>query len=180
MKSILHFSPILMYSWIILNWILMFQNFEVSSFLDLAEERVGAEILFLVAGFFLVATGSGEQTKHDKRVFWGIFVAFFVLGFFITRDNGFGLLSITGIFANQLVEYFSKTGDYGDEANENFVKGKGGIFRFVLVVLYGLPMGFLLKALGYGNSASMICASIIGYYLILLLIELNGILNKKN
>lgn len=179
MKSIIQFSPLLMYVWIILNWILMFQNFDSQDFLDLAEERVGAEVLFLIAGFFLVATGAGEQTKQDKRAFWGIFVAFLLLGFFITKDNGYGLLSVAGIFANYLVEYFSQTGDYGKEANTNFMKGKGGIFRFVLLVLYGLPVGFLLKALDYGNSASAICASIIGYYLILFFIELNNSLNRN-
>jgi|GEM_PF-4208163 len=179
MKSIIQFSPLLMYIWIILNWILMFQNFGSQDFLDMTESRVGAEVLFLAAGFFLVAIGSGKKTKQDKSVFWGIFVAFLLLGFFITKDNGYGLISVAGIFTNHIIEYFTQTGDYGKDANDNFAKGRGGIFRFVLLVLYGLPIGFLFQYLGYDNNALMICAAIIGYYTILLLIELNNSLNRN-
>ncbi|UQB68874.1 hypothetical protein [Epilithonimonas zeae] len=179
MKSIILFSPLLMYIWIILNWVLMFQNFGSQDFLDLAEERAGAEVIFLIAGFLLVGTASGKQTTREKRVFWGIFILFLLIGLFITKDNWYGLISVFGIFANHLVEYFSQTGDYGDEAGDNFMKGKGGIFKFVLLVLYGLPVGFLLSALDSGNNALAICASIIGYYLILFFIELNNSLNRN-
>lgn len=179
MKSIIQFSTLLMYGWIILNWFLMFRSLDAVDFLDMAEARVGVEVLFLSAGFFLVATVAGVQTKQAKRAFWGIFVAFLLLGFFITKDNGYGLLSVAGVFTNYLVEYFSQTGDFGEEASDNFTRGKGGIFRFVLLVLYGLPIGFLFQYLGYGNNAFMICAGIIGYYIILLLIELNNALNRN-
>ena len=98
-------------------------------------------------------------------------------------QEAFLFYQTTMILINHLIFFILQTGDYGVEANDDFFKGKGIVFRFVITVLYGIPIGLLIIKFNLHTNQFVVGYSIVIYYFILLFFEFrilyNTFLNTK-
>lgn len=68
--------------------------------------------------------------------------------------------------------FLSQTGYYGEEEGEITTSGRGTLFRFILVFLYGFPISFLIMYTKSYDNRFVVGYAVVCYYFILLLFEL--------
>ena len=84
------------------------------------------------------------------------------------------------LLISNLIAFYTKSGEYGANGNELFITGRGSIFCFVILAVYGIPIGLILKYFNLLNNISAIGYSIVGYYAILLFFEIKFIIKSIN
>lgn len=176
------FTPVFKYIGIIFTWISLIQETDTSTFLAVCEKKIGLEIFLLSVSFFLIGLGQNTKTKKDVanfRMYIVLFSLFTVGSVIAVWDNIQLLISVLIIMASNLVSFISQSGEYGASANDIFIRGRGSVFCFVLAVIYGIPVGLLLKHFNIWDNTFILGAAVIGYYVILLLFEIRFLLKSR-
>lgn len=170
-----NFPSVIKFSGLIVLWINLTYGSERQNFFDLFEKKIGLEIILLISIFFLV--GLGQNFTNDKKVKESPFI--FIIPFviisifivFITRHNPQLLYSSIIILAGNLIDYLTKSGEYGIDGNDLFMSGRGWVFCFALAVIYGIPVGLFLQYVNLLESSRAVGNAVIVYYLILFYFE---------
>lgn len=173
------FSPIIKYIGIIITWYNLINSSDKNYFFSVVEKKIGVEVFLLSISFILIGLGQNSKKKSiDFKTYIGIFILLslvLILGLW----NDIQLLA-SGliILISNLLSFLSQSNEYGASANDIFISGRGSVFCFVLAVIYGIPIGLLLKHFNLVESITAIGYSIIGYYAILLFFEIRFLLKK--
>lgn len=171
------FSPIIKYIGIIITWYNLINSSDKNFFFSVVEKKIGVEIFLLSISFILIGLWQNSKKKStDFKTYIGIFILLslvLILGLW----NDIQLLT-SGliILISNLLSFLSQCNEYGASANDIFISGRGSVFCFVLAVIYGIPTGLILKHFDLWGNIKIIGYSIIGYYFILLVLELRYII----
>lgn len=174
-KLAANFPSVIKYAGLALLWINLTYTTDTQNFFDLFEKKIGLEIVLLLSIFFLV--GFGQNFTNDKKLKespYQFLVPFVIISTFIiffTRHSTQLLYSSIIILAGNLIDYITKSGEYGAAGNDLFMSGRGPVFCFALGVSYGIPTGLVLKHFNLWESPVAIGNAIIFYYIILLFFE---------
>ncbi|MGU3373952.1 hypothetical protein [Chryseobacterium sp. M5A1_1a] len=177
-----YFSPIFKYVGIIFTWIQLINDVDPKNFLSLFEKKIGLEIFLLSINFFLIGLGQNTKAKKDFSNFkvYIIIFSLFSIGSVIAVWNDTQLLiSVIVIMFTNLMSFMGQSGEYGATGNDIFMSGRGSVFCFVLAVMYGIPIGLILKHFNLGENVFILGYSIAGYYIILLFFEIRYLLKNK-
>lgn len=151
----------------------------INNFLSVFEKKIGFEVFLLSINFFLIGLGQNAQTKKKAinfKIYILLFSLFLIGSVIAVWDNTELLISVLIIMFTNLINFMSQSGEYGALANDIFMSGRGSVFCFVLAIIYGIPIGLLLKNLGLWENIYILGTSVIVYYLILLLFEIRFLL----
>lgn len=171
-KNTVDLFPVFTYGSIILTWVSEIHNKYNFQFLYTLEKKLGLEIIMLIIGFLLIGIGTNEKKTNEKYLYFGLFALSSIIVIIASWDSIEILLSMIVILINHLVSFLSQTGDYGAEGGENIINGRGPIFRFCLVCIYGIPVGLLIQYRKFYDNRFVLGYAVVGYYFILLLFEL--------
>lgn len=180
-RAIGPFTPVFKYIGIIFTWINLIKE-DPQNFLTISEKKIGWEVFLLSASFFLIGLGQNTKTKKEAvngKIYLVFFFLFTIGSAIVVRDNTQLLTSVLIIMLTNLISFISQSGEYGASANDIFVSGRGSVFCFVLVVIYGIPVGLLLKYFNIWENKFILGAAIIGYYMILLSFEIRFLLKSR-
>lgn len=182
MRTVGSFVPVFKYVGIIFTWVSLMNDTDLQSFLTVFEKKIGFEIFLLSISFFLIGLGQNTKTKKDPanyRVYILLF-SLFTIGSVIAAWNHIQLLiSVLIIMLTHLFSFISQSGEYGVSANDIFISGRGSIFCFVWAVIYGIPVGLLLKHFNVWENTVILGTAVIGYYSVLLLFEIRFWLKSR-
>lgn len=166
-------SPIFKYIGILITWYNLISSSDKNYFFSVLDKKIGMEVLLLSISFILVGLGHNSQKKSiDSKTYIGVFILLFsvvIIGLWTDIQL---LASSLIILMFNLLSFLSQSNEYGASANDIFISGRGSVFCFVLAVIYGVPMGLLLKYFNFEESIKAIGYSIMGYYVILLFFEI--------
>lgn len=177
-KNIGNIFPVFTYLTLIYSWINLIDGNSQLLFFEIIEKKILLEILLLTIGFFLIMIGDlFKRNIREQLIFFGLFGIISIITFITCWNDTKILFSIVMILINHLVGFLSQTGDYGIEGNENMLQGKGSLFRFVMTVLYGIPIGLLIIKFNLHTDQFVVGYSIVIYYFILLFFELRILYN---
>lgn len=173
------FSPIIKYIGIIITWYNLINSSDKNYFFSVVEKKIGVEIFLLSISFILIGLGQNSKKKSiDFKTYIGIFILLSVVLILGLWNDIQLLTSGLIILISNLLSFLSHSNEYGASANDIFISGRGSVFCFVLAVIYGIPIGLLLKHFNLVESITAIGYSIIGYYAILLFFEIRFLLKK--
>lgn len=177
-----NFPSVIKYAGLVLLWINLTYTTDTQNFFDLFDKKIGLEIVLLLSIFFLV--GFGQNFTNDKKLKespYQFIVPFVIISTFIiffTRHSTQLLYSSIIILAGNLIDYITKSGEYGPAGNDLFMSGRGLVFCFTLGVVYGIPIGLFLQYVDLWESSVAIGNAVILYYFILLYFEVKYMMNK--
>lgn len=175
MRTIGSFALVFKYVGIIFTWVSLMNNTDLQSFLTIFEKKIGFEVFLLSVSFFLIGLGQNTQKKThtaDKRIYLILFSLFTIGSVIAVWNNVQLLISVLIIMVTNLISFISQSGEYGASANDIFISGRGSIFCFVWAVIYGIPVGLLLKHFNVWENTVILGTAVIGYYSVLLLFEI--------
>ncbi|MBP2616018.1 hypothetical protein [Chryseobacterium jejuense] len=176
------FAPAFKYVGIIFTWVSLINNVDPQNFLTVFEKKIEFEIFLLSVSFFLIGLGQNTKTKNDPANYrlYIILFSLFTIGSVIAVWNNIQLLtSVLIIMLTNLISFISQSGEYGISANDIFISGRGSVFCFVWAVIYGIPVGLLLKYFNLWENTLILGTAVIGYYVVLLLFEIKFLLKSK-
>ena len=170
LNKILNYTPIFKYVGIILTWINLIYNHNPTYFFSIFDKKIGVEVLLLTINFLLI--GLGQNSKKDKKnsntsFFMIVFVLFYTFLIIYAWHIPELLASIIILIISNLISFYTQSGEYGTNANDLFINGRGSVFCFALAIIYAVPLGLFLKHFNLVNNISVIGYSVVGYYLIL-------------
>ena len=182
LNKILNYTPIFKYVGIILTWINLIYNHNPTYFFSIFDKKIGVEVLLLTINFLLI--GLGQNSKKDKKnsntsFFMIVFVLFYTFLIIYSWHNPELLVSIIILLISNLISFYTQSGEYGTNANDLFINGRGSVFCFALAIIYAVPLGLFLKHFNLVNNISVIGYSVVGYYLILLFFEVIFLIKSK-
>ena len=182
LNKILNYTPIFKYVGIILTWINLIYNHNPTYFFSIFDKKIGVEVLLLTINFLLI--GLGQNSKKDKKnsntsFFMIVFVLFYTFLIIYAWHNPELLVSIIILIISNLISFYTQSGEYGTNANDLFINGRGSVFCFALAIIYAVPLGLFLKHFNLVNNISVIGYSVVGYYLILLFFEVIFLIKSK-
>ena len=182
LSKISNYTPIFKYVGIIGTWLNVIHTSSQPYFFSIFEKKIGIEVLLLTINFLLIGLGQ-NSTKDEKSsntsFFMIVFVLFYTFLIIYAWHNPELLASIMILIISNLISFYTKSGEYGTNANDLFITGRGSIFCFVILVVYGIPIGLILKYFNLLNSISAIGYSIVGYYAILLFFEIKSLIKAN-
>ena len=183
LNKILNYTPIFKYVGIIFTWLKLIYNSSQAYFFSFFEKKIGIEVLLLTINFLLI--GLGQNSKKDRKnlntsFFMVVFILFYTFLIIYSWHNPELLVSIIILLISNLIAFYTKSGEYGANGNDLFITGRGSIFCFVILAVYGIPIGLILKYFNLLNNISAIGYSIVGYYAILLFFEIKFIIKSIN
>lgn len=183
LNKILNYTPIFKYVGIIFTWLNLIYNSSQAYFFSFFEKKIGIEVLLLTINFLLI--GLGQNSKKDRKnlntsFFMVVFILFYTFLIIYSWHNPELLVSIIILLISNLIAFYTKSGEYGANGNDLFITGRGSIFCFVILAVYGIPIGLILKYFNLLNNISAIGYSIVGYYAILLFFEIKFIIKSIN
>ena len=183
LNKILNYTPIFKYVGIIFTWLNLIYNSSQAYFFSFFEKKIGIEVLLLTINFLLI--GLGQNSKKDRKnlntsFFMVVFILFYTFLIIYSWHNPELLVSIIILLISNLIAFYTKSGEYGANGNYLFITGRGSIFCFVILAVYGIPIGLILKYFNLLNNISAIGYSIVGYYAILLFFEIKFIIKSIN
>lgn len=183
LNKILNYTPIFKYVGIIVTWLNLIYNSSQAYFFSIFEKKMGIEVLLLTINFLLI--GLGQNSKKDRKnlntsFFMVVFILFYTFLIIYSWHNPELLVSIIILLISNLIAFYTKSGEYGANGNDLFITGRGSIFCFVILAVYGIPIGLILKYFNLLNNISAIGYSIVGYYAILLFFEIKFIIKSIN
>lgn len=163
-------------------WLNLIYTSKSTNFFSIFEKKVGIEILLLTTNFLLI--GLGQNLEKDKKnldttFFMIVFVLFYAFLIIYSWNYPDLLSSIIILMLSNFIAFYSKSAEYGTNGNDLFMSGRGSVFYFALLVVYGIPIGLILKYFNLLNSISAIGYSVIGYYSILLFFEIKFYIKDK-
>ena len=182
LNKILNYTPIFKYVGIIVTWLNLIYNSSQAYFFSIFEKKMGIEVLLLTINFLLI--GLGQNSKKDKKnsntsFFMIVFVLFYTFLIIYAWHNPELLVSIIILIISNLISFYTQSGEYGTNANDLFINGRGSVFCFALAIIYAVPLGLFLKHFNLVNNISVIGYSVVGYYLILLFFEVIFLIKSK-
>ncbi len=182
LNKILNYTPIFKYVGIILTWINLIYNHNPTYFFSIFDKKIGVEVLLLTINFLLI--GLGQNSKKDKKnsntsFFMIVFVLFYTFLIIYAWHIPELLASIIILIISNLISFYTQSGEYGTNANDLFINGRGSVFCFALAIIYAVPLGLFLKHFNLVNNISVIGYSVVGYYLILLFFEVIFLIKSK-
>lgn len=181
LENVITFSPIFKYTGIIITWYNLINSSDENYFFSIFEKKIGLEVFLLCINFILTGLGQNSKKKSsDFNIYIGIFIILSIASILGSWDNKQILISVLIILISNLLSFLSQSNDYGTSANDIFMSGRGSVFCFVLAVLYGIPIGLILKHFNLWQNITAIGYTIIGYYTILLFFEIRYSLSNKN
>ncbi|MCS4302180.1 hypothetical protein [Chryseobacterium sp. BIGb0232] len=181
-RTIGSFTPVFKYIGIVFTWISLINETDAQTFLTVFEKKIGLEIFLLSVSFFLIGLGQNTKRKKDAadfKVYVVLFSLFTIGSVIAVGDNIQLLLSVLIIMVSNFVGFISRSGEYGVTANDIFISGRGAVFCFVLAVIYGIPVGLMLKHFNISGNTVILGAAVIGYYVILLFFEIRFLLKSR-
>ncbi len=182
LSKISNYTPIFKYVGIILTWINLIYNHNPTYFFSIFDKKIGVEVLLLTINFLLI--GLGQNLKKDRKnlnisFFMIVFVLFYTFLIIYAWHNPELLVSIIILIISNLISFYTQSGEYGTNANDLFINGRGSVFCFALAIIYAVPLGLFLKHFNLVNNISVIGYSVVGYYLILLFFEVIFLIKSK-
>ena len=182
LSKISNYTPIFKYVGIILTWINLIYKHNTTYFFSIFDKKIGVEVLLLTINFLLI--GLGQNSKKDKKnsntsFFMIVFVLFYTFLIIYAWHIPELLASIIILIISNLISFYTQSGEYGTNANDLFINGRGSVFCFALAIIYAVPLGLFLKHFNLVNNISVIGYSVVGYYLILLFFEVIFLIKSK-
>ena len=182
LNKILNYTPIFKYVGIILTWINLIYNHNPTYFFSIFDKKIGVEVLLLTINFLLI--GLGQNSKKDKKnsntsFFMIVFVLFYTFLIIYAWHIPELLASIIILIISNLISFYTQSAEYGTNANDLFINGRGSVFCFAFAIIYAVPLGLFLKHFNLVNNISVIGYSVVGYYLILLFFEVIFLIKSK-